>query len=484
MVNSRDIRILSIEDELRVRESIVDWLGDSGYSMLEAEDGIVGVETFKRERPDLVLLDMGLPGLNGLEVLASIHAASPDTPVIIVSAKADISDAISAFKAGAWDYITKPIVNFDILEQTIRNCLERKDLREAVRRAQERYQRLVQNLPVVIFSLTPQMRLDFINDTCEGILGYPPEEAMAEAGWIIEHTVVEDREGLEKALRRGFDGEEFLHEFRFEHRKGYLVYLRARSMPMDEERADSGPHVHGVITDVTERQFLDKVLIQREKLNTLGAISHELAHEIRNPLMALGGFARVLARKHPDMAEIEVIVSETKRIEELMNRISSYLAPVPVKSRICSVNALLTFCLDRLASSSARGNLDIVNRLASDLPAIKSDSDLLTETFYNILNHILSSVTGKGRLMLSTREIAGHVVVGFDVTAPADTDLTREQELLILPFDGEGSSVSLAVSFRNLKNLGGHLSFERKNGTVSFTVSLPKILPQGVDAAQ
>lgn len=473
----REVRILSVEDELRVRESIVDWLGDSGYTMIEASDGIKGVEVFREERPDLVLLDMGLPGMNGLEVLEAIHELSPDTPVIIVSAKADISDAISAFKAGAWDYITKPIVNFDILEQTIRNCLERLDLREQVRRAQERYQRLVQNLPVIIFTLNEDLDIEFINETCETMLGYATEEVKHLPRWLVERTTSEHRDALVKSLRAALEGKPFRHDIKFMHKNGYTVYLRVHSIQICGEGDDDQPRVHGLITDVTERQFLDKVLIQREKLNTLGAIAHELAHEIRNPLMALGGFARLASKKHPDIGELEVINIEAQRIEELMNRISSYLAPVPVKVRICSVNALLTFCLDRLSATDSRQKLTVKTNLDPNLTAIKSDPDVLSETFLNVLNHITSSIAEKGSLVVTTQEIAGHAVVIFTITAPGGAEISKEKELLIVPFDGEEAAQSLAVSFRNVKNLGGHMSFEEQNGTVVYTLSLPMAAP-------
>ena len=78
-------KILTIEDEPPIRNSIVAYLEDSGFTMLEANDGPSGLEIFRHEHPDVVLCDLRLPGMDGLEVLSTITAESPETPVIIVS---------------------------------------------------------------------------------------------------------------------------------------------------------------------------------------------------------------------------------------------------------------------------------------------------------------------------------------------------------------------------------------------------------------
>ena len=121
-------KILTIEDDPVIRGGVVSYLEDSGYEMLEAGDGTAGIELFRRERPDVVLCDLRLPGLDGLEVLATIIGESPDTPVIVVSGITVVKDAVQALKSGAWDYITKPIHDMAVLENTILKALERVDL--------------------------------------------------------------------------------------------------------------------------------------------------------------------------------------------------------------------------------------------------------------------------------------------------------------------------------------------------------------------
>jgi serine phosphatase RsbU (regulator of sigma subunit) len=120
--------ILTIEDESAIRSGIVAYLEDSGFRMLEADDGPSGVELFRRHRPDVVLCDLRLPGMDGLDVVSTIAADSPETPVIVVSGVSLVSDAVQALKRGAWDFITKPIQDMAVLESAVRRALERAEL--------------------------------------------------------------------------------------------------------------------------------------------------------------------------------------------------------------------------------------------------------------------------------------------------------------------------------------------------------------------
>jgi serine phosphatase RsbU (regulator of sigma subunit) len=111
--------ILTIEDDPVIRKNIVAYLEDCGYEMLEASDGQQGLELFREKQPELVLCDLRMPKIDGLDVLQEITRASSDTPVIIVSGAGMIDDAIQALKRGAWDYVTKPISNMQVLEAAV-----------------------------------------------------------------------------------------------------------------------------------------------------------------------------------------------------------------------------------------------------------------------------------------------------------------------------------------------------------------------------
>lgn len=143
-------RILTIEDEPAIRTGIVAYLEDNGYDMLQANDGLTGIEIFRRERPDAVLCDLRLPGADGLEVLSTIARESPETPVIIVSGANLLGDAIQALKRGAWDYVTKPITEMEVLDTTLCRALERAELMQQNRYYREHLEKLNHELSLAV----------------------------------------------------------------------------------------------------------------------------------------------------------------------------------------------------------------------------------------------------------------------------------------------------------------------------------------------
>ena len=101
-------RILIVEDEDRIREFITRGLTYEGYRVDAAPDGQVGLDMARENPPDLVLLDIMLPGIDGLEVCRRIRAAS-DVPILMLTAKETIEDRVVGLDAGADDYLVKPV---------------------------------------------------------------------------------------------------------------------------------------------------------------------------------------------------------------------------------------------------------------------------------------------------------------------------------------------------------------------------------------
>ncbi|HYV18857.1 MAG TPA: sigma-54 dependent transcriptional regulator [Verrucomicrobiae bacterium] len=121
-------RILVIDDEEAIRKSLRMVLEYEGYDMIEAASGPEGIETLRRESPDAVLLDIKMPGMDGMEVLQQARARDAHTPILMVSGHGDIPTAVDALRKGAYDFLEKPLETERVLA-ALRNAIERQRLR-------------------------------------------------------------------------------------------------------------------------------------------------------------------------------------------------------------------------------------------------------------------------------------------------------------------------------------------------------------------
>jgi putative two-component system response regulator len=155
--NKNQAKVLIVDDEARVREIISRKLTNEGYNCLTAPNGNNALKVLKADKVDLVLLDIMMPGKSGTEVLQEIRAKYQDTAVIMVTAVADAQTAIGLMKAGAYDYIIKPI-ELNVLLLSMNRALEKRHLLIENKEYQFHLEQKVQEQ-------TDKVRQSFLNST-------------------------------------------------------------------------------------------------------------------------------------------------------------------------------------------------------------------------------------------------------------------------------------------------------------------------------
>lgn len=108
-------KILVVEDDLGIQEFLRELLLDNGYAVETASDGVIALNLIKKSQPDLVILDLGLPNVAGEAVCTEIRKKYPDLPIVILTAKDDVSDVVKGLNLGADDYVTKPFIADELL---------------------------------------------------------------------------------------------------------------------------------------------------------------------------------------------------------------------------------------------------------------------------------------------------------------------------------------------------------------------------------
>ena len=114
------MHILLVDDDEKIRSAIGNFLADRGHRLATASDGVEALERLEADRPDLVLCDIRMPGMNGLLLLQAARARFPHVPVILMTGDRDVDTAIAAFRSGAQDYLKKPIKLRELIA-----CIER-----------------------------------------------------------------------------------------------------------------------------------------------------------------------------------------------------------------------------------------------------------------------------------------------------------------------------------------------------------------------
>lgn len=127
-MTDRSRKLLIIDDDTLVRQSIATYLEDSGFHVLEAASGAMGMQLVEEQVPELVITDLRMPDLDGLQVLQKLHEKKPDLPVIVISGAGVMADVVTALRLGARDYLIKPIIDMEVLVHSVRKALERHDL--------------------------------------------------------------------------------------------------------------------------------------------------------------------------------------------------------------------------------------------------------------------------------------------------------------------------------------------------------------------
>ncbi len=191
----KQARVLVIDDEPAVRESIAFFLEDHAFSVLRAENGRVGLALFRQKKPDLLLVDLRMPEVDGLEVIATVAKEAPGTPTIVVSGTGVLRDAITAIRLGAWDYLLKPIVDLSALEHTVRKALDRARLLRENEAYRLHLEDMVRKRTAEFEAANTQLRE-------EALQRHRAQEELRRLNEHLEQMVAERTEELEQANRR------------------------------------------------------------------------------------------------------------------------------------------------------------------------------------------------------------------------------------------------------------------------------------------
>jgi len=163
--SAMDNKLLLADDEEGIRKVLGIYLADSGFEVLTAENGLQALEIFREAQPSIVLTDLRMPGIDGIELLRTIKSERPDTEVIMITGHGDMELAIESLKLEATDFVTKPI-NDDVLAIALKRAQERIAMRRQLREYTDNLKKLVRKQAARLVEVE---RLAAVDQALEGI---------------------------------------------------------------------------------------------------------------------------------------------------------------------------------------------------------------------------------------------------------------------------------------------------------------------------
>ena len=218
-------RILLIDDDVSLRRVTEYNLLEAGYKVLVAEDGEDGLDLFRKHRPEMVITDVQMPGIDGYEVLARVLELEPQTLVIIITAFSTVQQAVDAMKVGAYDYLAKPFSR-DQLSLTVAKAFEYAALRQENTQLRDALSGGEGNGKIIGESRPMQQLLQRVEKV-----------AASQASVLISGESGTGKEVIAKALHRGS-----------ERHKGPFIAVNCAAIPKDLIESELFGHVKGSFT--------------------------------------------------------------------------------------------------------------------------------------------------------------------------------------------------------------------------------------------
>lgn len=346
-------KVMVVDDEKKIRRVFCEILDSNGFSPISASNGEEAIDLFQKDKPDAVLLDLKMPGKDGIEILGEMKLIEPKTPVIVMTAYGDVPTAVEAIKIGAYDFLLKP-VNYDSLIVVLKMAIEKfgpdKELQslnfgidaslerlmgksDAIKKVIEQiYQVAWSDLSVIIQGETGTGKSFFarvIHDLSER--GQGPFVKM-DMGTIPETLVESELFGYEKGAFTGAD----------KKKKGYFELAHGGAILIDEVQ-NASPHVQSRLLMIAEEKRVYPV-------GSTGPVDIDV---------------RIMAATNTDIRQA---VREKKFREDLYFRLGEFMIVVPpLRDRLEDIPFLAAkFCVEaasEMKKEKVELSMDCIKRL-------------------------------------------------------------------------------------------------------------------------
>jgi PAS domain S-box-containing protein len=506
MDRNEKTKILLIDDEESIRRLLSISLGHKGYQVITAEDGEKGIELFRQESPEIVLTDIKMPDIDGLEVLRQVKALDPEAQVIVITGHGDMESAIEALKLEASDFLNKPIRDEalmiaikraqDVLwmrqklkEYTSNLEVKVKEATEELREVYDFQKNLIESSIDAIIGIDREGTILIFNEAAERLIGYTSEEVIGHRHITqIYHPSQVAREIKKKMCDPDHAAVGRVEDLEVEVlcKDGDRVPIRLSATLLYKDGEEIGSV--GFFQDLRKIKLLQKELIERERLSAVGQTVAGMAHYIKNILNGLeGGIYMVNTGLKKDKQPLltkgwGIVQNNVAKISDLVMDMLSYSREREPELESCSPNDIAQDVFDLMDEKAKKSRVKLVKDFDPSIDICFLDPAGLHRCLLNLVTNAIDACVFDGNkekdwsVIIKTQK--GKDEIRFHVTDNG-MGMTKEiQEKIFERFfttkGSKGSGFGLLVTEKTIEEHGGKVSFETDPGKgTTFSLHLP-----------
>jgi two-component system NtrC family sensor kinase len=513
MSTSIEWEIVLIDDEEDIRDILSLALKDPRYHVSMAEDGESGLKLCEKKSPQIVITDIRMPGMDGLQVLEALKEKSPETEVIVATAYGEIDVAIRALQLDASDFITKPI-NTRALHLALSRAQERYIARRQLaeytalleKEKAETHQELIRTFAFQknliessmdgILACNESGEVATFNKGMEQLLGYSKDEVVHRMSFS-QFLAPEEEKAVKAALEEeGFGGINRLNLY-----ETFLLDHFGQKIPVQVSGVklfDQG-QPEGFVFFFRDLRRLRKLehevanqarILHQDKMMSLGRLAASVVHEINNPLAGILNYVRLMARivhRGPLDEErrekfknyLDLVETETSRCSQIVSNLLTFSRKSPVAFEEISVPDLIAKSALLSQHKLELQNIKLEIQVPPQIPSIKGDFNQLQQCVINLIFNAIDAMPNGGKLTLSVNddpaEETVRVLVKDTGCGIAEKDLPHIFEPFFTTKDeGYGVGLGLSTVYGILERHQGSIKVESREGEGSiFTLQLP-----------
>jgi PAS domain S-box-containing protein len=358
-----------------------------------------------------------------------------------------------------------------------RDVTHYRNLIQKLQASERKFRAILDTASDAILSVDKDEKILVYNNAAQAMFGYSAREAIGKPFDVLfKRERVGDYRELLNLIRKGVS--------RRQGKRLALTGIRKDGEKFPIEMGISCFETRGVptytviIRDVTVEKQLEKKLLQSERLAAVGQAVAHVAHEIKNPLMIIGGFSQQLSKNLPDAKsrqKIEMILDEVERLENLVRNVGDLSKEYRLVKRPADINGVIRDVLNLMSESPFSEKYTFKETLAEDLGEIPCDPDRLRQVLMNLISNAMQAMEEGGVISISTERLSESVLVRI-----TDQGIGMREDQLLRIFEPfyttreKGAGLGLAISYKIVQAHGGEISALSSPGRgTSFVITLP-----------